>query len=208
MNVAYHASSLCLALTILPLLGMRAVSAQPAGVPELVEDFRTGSDDPVAVTVHQWLSTPGRLYFTRWEEAHGFELWQTDGAPSGTSLVRDLEPGIRSSAPAGLLPFGDGALFMAFGSTTELWSTNGTPPGTRLLQHSSERTGTVGPVAFGAGRAAFVSCEDELGGCTLFLTGRHGARHGADHRAGAVAPSVLDPQPGRGRRSSVLDWAG
>jgi ELWxxDGT repeat protein len=42
-----------------------------------------------------------RLYFTARDDAHGRELWTSDGTFDGTRLVADLNPGIRSAMAIG-----------------------------------------------------------------------------------------------------------
>jgi ELWxxDGT repeat protein len=51
--------------------------------------------------------------FQGWDEAHGGELWRTDGTPGGTSLVADLIPGEAGSEPGNLTSMGAYALFIA-----------------------------------------------------------------------------------------------
>jgi ELWxxDGT repeat protein len=71
---------------------------------------------------------------------HGVELWRSDGAPSGTTLVRDIAPGRDvdgrpvSSDPSNFFEWRDLVLFSAtdrYGR--ELWRTDGTAEGTRML---------------------------------------------------------------------------
>jgi ELWxxDGT repeat protein len=42
----------------------------------------------------------GRLYFMADDGVHGVELWTSDGSTAGTHLVKDVNPGSASSAPA------------------------------------------------------------------------------------------------------------
>src|SRR5204862_7118993 len=50
------------------------------------------------------------LYFNVLDDTHGRELWKTDGTAGGTSLVKDIDPGVRSSGPQDLIAF-QGSLF-------------------------------------------------------------------------------------------------
>jgi ELWxxDGT repeat protein len=49
----------------------------------------------------------GTLYFAATDQAHGRELWKTDGTPAGTVMVSDLRPGTNGSLPSGLVALGD-----------------------------------------------------------------------------------------------------
>src|SRR5262249_42950580 len=40
-----------------------------------------------------------RLFFSGYDDAHGWELWSTDGTEAGTALFLDLIPGAESSNP-------------------------------------------------------------------------------------------------------------
>jgi ELWxxDGT repeat protein len=63
------------------------------------------------------------LFFAATDRVHGRELWTSDGTPSGTSLVGDLDPGKASSYP-GAFTVVDGNLFFRArdpADGTELW---------------------------------------------------------------------------------------
>jgi ELWxxDGT repeat protein len=73
----------------------------------------------------------------------GRELWRTDGSVSGTSILKDLTPGTRSSAPSLLTSIGNELVFSATtarvppnydGSGRELWVSGGTEASTVLLR--------------------------------------------------------------------------
>ncbi len=76
-----------------------------------------------------------RLFFVAQDEAHGSELWVTDGTPAGTRLVFDVRRGPVSSAPAGLVAAGARIYFSAEDGEhgRELWTSDGTPEGTRMV---------------------------------------------------------------------------
>lgn len=80
----------------------------------------------------------GRVLFTAYTAATGFEAWVTDGTPAGTQLLLDIAPGSMSGADgAAFTPLGNGqGLFKASTATTgpELWVTNGTAAGTTLVR--------------------------------------------------------------------------
>lgn len=43
----------------------------------------------------------GRLLFAAADEAHGMELWSSDGTAAGTALLQDIALGAANSDPAG-----------------------------------------------------------------------------------------------------------
>ncbi len=103
-----------------------------------------------------------RLVFAAQTPEEGFELWSSDGTPDGTALLKSLRPGPDSglmgfSDP--LQPFGDQALFAAFGEgqgqPNQLWITDGTPDGTRLVFDPGPSITRVIPGTL-AGRAVFL----------------------------------------------------
>lgn len=77
-----------------------------------------------------------RLIFAARSEDAGFELWQSDGNSSGTSLLKDINPGTSHSNPRQLTVVGDKVFFMARDGShgTELWVTNGTNNGTMMVK--------------------------------------------------------------------------
>lgn len=112
--------------------------------------------NPGAVGSHPQglISCGGVLYFAAVDATHGFELWAhrapagnisegvaADGAPAGTTLVRDLTPGVGGSAVSemacnreeGQLYFSTGA-----GSSAMRWTSNGTFEGTHAISEDGE----------------------------------------------------------------------
>ncbi|MEO6818582.1 MAG: ELWxxDGT repeat protein [Ginsengibacter sp.] len=77
--------------------------------------------------------------FTATTPATGNELWQTDGTPGNTSLLKDIDPGIISSNPNLFYPLKNMALFntkASNGINNEIWRTDGTPGGTVLIKNN------------------------------------------------------------------------
>ncbi len=115
-----------------------------AQTPTRLSDINTGnapiaSSDPgnsfgslivAAVEMDQF------VLFAATDQAHGTELWRTDGTEAGTQLVMDILPGDRSSGPRSLTRFGDIAYFWADDGTHghELWLSDGTTAGTRMVK--------------------------------------------------------------------------
>ena len=70
--------------------------------------------------IRSWIRSPGQsitvggiTYFSAFDAASGVELWKTDGTAAGTSLIRDLNPGTASSAPAAFVVMGGVIYFTA-----------------------------------------------------------------------------------------------
>ncbi len=55
----------------------------------------------------------GVAYFSTHTAAHGVELWQSDGTPAGTRLIRDIYPGPASSGPDQFTAYKDQVYFIA-----------------------------------------------------------------------------------------------
>jgi ELWxxDGT repeat protein len=66
----------------------------------------------------------------------GEELWRSDGTQAGTLRVKDIAPGLSSSAPNQITSIGGLSLFSAITAATgrELWKTDGTGTGTVLVK--------------------------------------------------------------------------
>lgn len=69
-------------------------------------------------------------FFTGLDQAHGRELWKSDGTAAGTQLVADLVPGAGDSDPQGFVQM-NGILY--FGAAGELWRSDGTTAGTTAI---------------------------------------------------------------------------
>jgi ELWxxDGT repeat protein len=63
-------------------------------------------------------------YFSGWDAAHGWELWQSNGTASGTQLTADIYPGTKSSSPQELTLAGNLLFFSADSPNIgrELWA--------------------------------------------------------------------------------------
>ena len=73
--------------------------------------------------VAQFRSVSGLVLFSAYDDAHGFELWATDGT-STTGMVEDIAVGPGWSSPSSFTPVGSLVFFTANdGMTgTELWA--------------------------------------------------------------------------------------
>jgi ELWxxDGT repeat protein len=74
------------------------------------------------------------LVFAAADDAHGVELWLSDGTAAGTRLLVDTVPGPASglrSSPFFLV--GEALIFFVAAPETQVWRTDGTPAGTRMM---------------------------------------------------------------------------
>ncbi|MCP3141933.1 ELWxxDGT repeat protein [Pyxidicoccus xibeiensis] len=107
--------------------GVRDINTRPVRFPNL---------EPASVPL-----TSTVTLFAASDELRGSELWRSDGTEAGTSLVKDLSPGLASSKPR-FLTKAQGAVFFAARSeegwgnlgTEALWKTDGTSAGTVLVK--------------------------------------------------------------------------
>ena len=76
--------------------------------------------------------TTNKMYFSTFDAANGNELWVSDGTTAGTSLLKDIKPGVGGSFPWGFMKIGNEVFFncMEVGLERKLWKTDGTPVGT------------------------------------------------------------------------------
>ncbi|HUR80499.1 MAG TPA: ELWxxDGT repeat protein [Thermoanaerobaculia bacterium] len=115
------------------------VSDGTAAGTRMVRDLTPGSRGTYEVVDPDLAAVGDRLFFTGWDEAHGFEPWTTDGTNAGTMLFADLTPDPTALAAAFITAAGN-RLFLTGRSQPniggQLWATDGTLAGTRLLSSS------------------------------------------------------------------------
>ncbi len=91
-----------------------------------------------SVYIRDYLNTVGNIaVFVAGDDAHGYELWKSNGTQAGTALVKDINPGPGNSIPAGLYLFNESLYFAAVdadGANPSFWKTNGTRSGTIKLK--------------------------------------------------------------------------
>jgi ELWxxDGT repeat protein len=156
--------------------------AQPHLKPFLVEDIYPGktSSEP------NWLvNFKGRLLFGANHPKFGEELWRSNGARSGTRLVKDIDPGplvikkmekteTGSSAPDSVLRTKKWIYFQAttvkYGD--ELWKSDGTESGTKLVKDIVPGPGVSDPedIVSTAPRTTFFRAWDKKHGEELWKT--------------------------------------
>lgn len=114
----------------------------------MIKDIRTGAPNgfPINFGVLN-----GKLMFnattgTTQDGATGAELWTSDGTEAGSTLVKDINPGINSSNPATVVQSGNVGFFVASEPTDldELWKTDGTAAGTVLVKDIHPNVAGIG----------------------------------------------------------------
>ncbi len=82
----------------------------------------------------------GKFFFSAYSSTNGNEMWVSDGTAGGTTMAKDINPGIADGVPAvysgGFVYTKQGLFFPANDGThgVELWKSDGTPAGTNMIQ--------------------------------------------------------------------------
>ena len=113
----------------------------------LVKDINTRRQVNPSSSPKELTPAGALLFFAANDLEHGTELWATDGAETGTRLVRDICPGSPGSNPHYLTAF-SGVLYFAandgnFGD--ELWCSDGSTVGTRMVADINIREQSSAP---------------------------------------------------------------
>jgi ELWxxDGT repeat protein len=136
-----------------------------------------------------------RLFFAAEDDAHGSELWTSDGTETGTVLVEDIFPGSASGVPgngfrrAGPIAIGSLVFFAADDGVhgIELWRSDGTAAGTYLVRdvNASEFSASPSYLADAGGILVF-SADD----------GQHGEEPWVSNGSSAGTQVLQDLLPG------------
>jgi ELWxxDGT repeat protein len=81
-------------------------------------------------------STAAFFYFVLNDDVHGLELWRSDGTTNGTTIIKDINPGMASSIPGHFLLVDSILYFTADDGVhgAELWRSDGTARGTTIVK--------------------------------------------------------------------------
>ncbi|HID51329.1 MAG TPA: hypothetical protein EYP41_04735 [Anaerolineae bacterium] len=117
----------------------------------------------------------GQMFFTARDNVHGRELWVTDGTATGTQMVKDIYPGLKSSSIGNMIILNGKLLFTANDGVNgkELWLSDGTANGTTLLKEftpNSTMYPWFGNFAVFNGTAYFQALSDTSVGRELWKT--------------------------------------
>lgn len=100
----------------------------------LIKDLEVQVADPSAWFISgrdNVLTVGNTFYFTGVDNAHGRELWRSDGTATGTRLVKDLVPGADDSNPEGFVALNGQLIFSA---DRKIWRSDGTAEGTVMIK--------------------------------------------------------------------------
>ncbi len=103
------------------------------GAQGLIKSINPGPNSSIQ---SEFWDAGGTVYFVADDGVHGPELWKTNGASGGTSLVADINPGAGGASITAISDSINGKFFFAADDGvhgTELWVTDGTPSGTRMV---------------------------------------------------------------------------
>lgn len=109
-------------------------------VVSLVKDIYPGNlfgSDPVFT--NQTAILNGKIFFYANDGVNGTELWQTDGTPGGTAMVKNIGPNLQTAVPQSMTAMAvfNGKIFFAANDSvhgTELWVSDGTAAGTQMVK--------------------------------------------------------------------------
>ena len=144
-------------------------------------------------------------FFLADDGVHGQELWKTNGATAGTSIVKDINPGSVGSSIFGMTNLNGTLLFFANDGTrgNELWKSNGTAAGTTLVDDISpgpESSNSYTVSAAVLGGKMYFGADDGTHGKQLWVTD--------GTMAGTTMVADINPDPGGSYPSQLTPFKG
>jgi ELWxxDGT repeat protein len=136
------------ALQLVDLLESRLLLA---GTYSLLKDVAT-SPETAGSNPRQIVDVGGTAFFVADTLTDGKELWKSDGTASGTTMVKNIFPGVKNGAAVGdgYAANVNGTLFFVGDDGTtgyELWKTDGTEAGTVLVKDIDAGTAGSSPIS-------------------------------------------------------------
>jgi ELWxxDGT repeat protein len=109
-----------------------------------------------------------KLLFSADDGIHGAELWISNGTEAGTTLLRDIYGGYRSSAIRNVTAIAGGGIAFAASNGidgVELWKSDGTAAGTYQAADVATGAGSSNPFSFELNRSQllFVADDNNIG---------------------------------------------
>ena len=100
----------------------------------LVKDILPGTLS--GIQYQKKVGMANKVFFTANDGVNGVELWVSDGTTLGTTILKDIIPGINGSYPENLTPVGSILFFTIIdGTVQKLYKTDGTALGTVFVQN-------------------------------------------------------------------------
>lgn len=129
----------------------------------LVKEIGTNINMPVVLN--------NTLYFQGTDTTYGEELWLSNGTLSGTTIIKDINPGTNNSTPIQLVAFNNKIYFQANDGTNgyELWVSDGTSGGTTMVENLAAGSADSNPndmIVFGS--KLYFSANNLTNGKELF----------------------------------------
>ncbi len=141
------------------------------------------------------MSVGGQLFFVASDDAHGQELWTSDGTTGGTHILKDIVAGPNGLNPMGLTDV-NGTLFFfdQLGDGPQLWKSDGTSGGTiQVKDLGYGGYGGFDPANFTVvGRRLFFTAGSRMAGLGLYVSdgSASGTLRLKDIREEDTAPSL------------------
>jgi len=114
----------------------------------------------------------GVVVFQDYQPNLGNEWWKTDGTPTGTEILKEIEPGTANNFINNPFLLGDKLYFSAVNTAngSELWETDGTSANTKITKETIPGTGgSFAGVHYTAKDTAIVSLWNQNGGREFYL---------------------------------------